>query len=69
MGEPNLIHSLFVLFAAFHAAPLLMLTAAMFFAWMYVGISDGSSPLMILLTIVLLAMFAIQGALLLAPRF
>jgi len=69
MGEPDLIHSLFVLFAAFHAAPLLMLTAAVFFAWMYVGLSDGSSALMILLTAVLLLTFAVQGAILLAPRF
>ena len=69
MGEPDLIHSLFVLFAAFHAAPLLMLTAAVFFAWMYVGISDGSSALMVLLTAALLLTFAIQGALLLAPVF
>ena len=69
MGEPDLIHSLLVLFAACHAVPLLMLTAAVFFAWMYVGLSDGSSALMILLTAVLLLTFAIQGALLLAPRF
>ena len=69
MGEPDLIHSLLVLFAACHAAPLLMLTAAVSFAWMYVGLIDGSSGLMILLTTLLLVMFVIQGALLLAPRF
>lgn len=69
MGEPDLIHSLFVLFAAFYAAPLLMLTAAVFFAWMYVGLSDVSSGLMILLTTLLLVMFVIQGALLSAPVF
>jgi len=46
-----------------------MLTAAVFFAWMYVGISDGSSALMVLLTAALLLTFAIQGALLLAPVF
>ena len=69
MGEPNLIHSLFALFAACHARPLLMLTAAAFFAWMYVGISDGASALRILLTTLLLVMFVIQGALLLAPVF
>jgi hypothetical protein len=69
MGEPAQIHSLFLLFAAFHAAPLLMLTAAVFFAWMYVGLSDGSSALMVLLTAALLLMFTIQGAILLAPVF
>lgn len=69
MGEPDLIRSLFVLFAAFYAAPLLMLTAAVFVAWMYVGLSDVSSGLMILLTTLLLVMFVIQGALLSAPVF
>jgi hypothetical protein len=39
MGESKMIHPLFVLFAAFHAAPLLMLTAAVFFVWLYVGLS------------------------------
>ena len=69
MGEPDLIHSLLVLFAAFHVAPLLMLTAVAFFAWLFVTLSDESSALMILLTAVLLLTFAIQGALLLAPAF
>lgn len=68
MVDPNLLHSLLILFAAFHAVPLLMLTAAVFFAWIYVGLSGDSSVLMVLLAAVLLLTFSIQGALLLAPR-
>jgi hypothetical protein len=67
MVEPNLTRSVPLLVAGYHAAPLLMLTAAVFFAWMYVALNDASSALLILLTAGFLVTFAIQSGLLLAP--
>jgi hypothetical protein len=69
MGEPNLTRSVLLLFAAFHATPLLALYATVFVAWAIVALNDASSALLILLIAVLLLAFAIPGALLLSPGF
>jgi hypothetical protein len=50
-------------------APLLMLTAFVLAVWIAAALNDGSSPLTAMLTAALLLMFAIQLALLLAPKF
>lgn len=58
-----------MLAAAFHGAPLLILTALVLAVWLTTMLNDGSSALTALLTAALLICFAIQLALLLAPRF
>lgn len=55
--------------AALHGAPLPILTALVLAVWLVMALNDGSSPLTALLTAALLICFAIQLALLLAPRF
>ncbi len=69
MPEPSLARCVLVALAAFHAAPLVTLAAAVLFAWLIAALNDGSPALMIALTGVLLLMFAIRLALVLAPSF
>jgi hypothetical protein len=65
----RLVGFLIWLAAAFHRAPLLILTAIVLAVWLMTVLNDGSSALTALLTAALLICFAIQLALLLAPRF
>jgi hypothetical protein len=62
-------HFLVMLGAALHGAPVLILTALVLAVSLTTVLNDGSSALTALLTAALLLMFAIQLALLLAPRF
>lgn len=55
--------------AALHGAPLLVLTGLALAVWLTTVLNDGSSALTAPLTAALLICFAIQLALLLAPRF
>jgi hypothetical protein len=55
--------------AALHGALVLILTALVLAVSLTTVLNDGSSALTALLTAALLLMFAIQLALLLAPRF
>jgi hypothetical protein len=69
MTETALSSPVLIFLTAFHAAPLLALTAAVLIAWFIFTLSDGASPLTVFVTLVLLLMFAIQATLLLAPAF
>jgi hypothetical protein len=62
-------HLIVTLGAALHGAPLPILTALVLAVWLTTVLNDGSSALTALLTAALLICFAIQLALLLAPRF
>jgi len=65
----RLVSFLIWLNAALHGAPLLVLTAVVLAVWLTTVLNDGSSALTAILTAALLICFAIQLALLLAPRF
>jgi hypothetical protein len=67
MPEPSL--PLLPALLTLHGAPVLVLTALTLAVWIAPALNDGSSPLTAILTAALLLMFAIQLALLLAPRF
>jgi hypothetical protein len=69
MAATGFIQSMVTLAAALHGAPLLILTAIVLAVWLTTMLSDGSSAPTALLTAALLICFAIQLALLLAPRF
>ena len=69
MGATGFMRFMVTLAAALHGAPLLILTAVVLAVWLTTVMNDGSSALTALLTAALLLMFAIQLALLLAPRF
>jgi hypothetical protein len=69
MPATGFTHFVVTLAAALHGAPLLILTAIVLAVWLTTMLSDGSSAPTALLTAALLICFAIQLALLLAPRF
>jgi hypothetical protein len=69
MTEAALGNQVLIFLAAFHAAPLLALTAAVLIAWFIFALSDAPSPLAMFLTVLLLLTFGIQAALLLSPAF
>jgi hypothetical protein len=69
MTEATLGYQVLIFLAAFHAHPLRAFTAAVLIAWFIFTLSDGASPLTVFVTLVLLLMFGIQAALLLAPAF
>ena len=69
MSKAALGYQALIFLAAFHADPLLMLTAAGLIAWFIFKLSDAASPLAVFVTVLLLLTFGIQAALLLAPAF
>lgn len=69
MPATGFTHFVVTLGAELHGAPLLILTALVLAVWLTTAMNDGCSTLAAILTAALLVCFAIQLALLLAPRF
>lgn len=69
MTEAALGNQVLIFLAAFHAAPLLALTAAVLIACFIFALSDAPYPSAMFVTVLLLLTFGIRAALLLSPAF